>query len=160
MPTPSTSRPKPHHLLAAFCTGCLLTLMVYLNGELARFGGAMFASWTAHGVGLLAAAAFLALAFRSRRRGAGTASKAPVWACLGGLSGAATVLATSTAVNSRIGLSGTLALGLAGQALFALAADRWGLFSLPVRKPDRFDALSLVLILAGSALIILFARIA
>lgn len=82
---------------------------------------------------------------------------APAWAYLGGVSGAATVILASTAVNTPVGLSGTLALGLAGQVIFSLAADTWGFFGLPKRRPDARDLATLGLILAGSALII-FAR--
>ena len=63
---------------------------------------------------------------------------------------------TSTTVNSPLALSGTLALGLAGQVIFGLAADRWGLFGMPVRIPRPRDLAALALIVAGSALIILF----
>jgi transporter family-2 protein len=63
---------------------------------------------------------------------------------------------TSTAVNTPLALAGTLALGLAGQVVFSLAADRWGLFGLPRRKLSLRDIGALALIIAGSALIILF----
>ena len=65
---------------------------------------------------------------------------------------------TSSAVNSALALSGTLALGLAGQVAFGLAADRWGWFGLAARRLERRDALSLVLILVGSAIIIFLGR--
>ena len=62
---------------------------------------------------------------------------------------------TSTTVNSPLALSGTLALGLAGQVVFSLAADHWGLFGLPKRRLELRDLAAVLLILAGSALIIL-----
>ncbi|MNT57922.1 hypothetical protein D3C72_1953300 [compost metagenome] len=65
---------------------------------------------------------------------------------------------TSFAVNSPLALSGTLALGLAGQVVFSIVADRWGLFGLPMRRPDGRDLAAMTLIIAGSALIILFGR--
>ncbi|HMM64730.1 MAG: DMT family transporter [Mesorhizobium sp.] len=148
-------RLNPLHLVAAFATGGLLTAMVHLNGELARYGNPLFSSWVAHGTGT--AAALLLLALLLRRQGAGAPAKpsAPLWAYLGGISGAVTVMLTSFAVNSPIALSGTLALGLAGQVGFGLAADRWGLFGLPARRPGGRDFAALGLILAGSLLIIL-----
>jgi transporter family-2 protein len=151
-------RANPLHLLAAFGSGGLLTLMIHFNGELARYGNALFASWTAHGTGTVAALIFLAV-FR-RRAPAGDAPKArtPFWAYLGGLSGAATVMLASAAVNSPLALSGTLALGLVGQMIFSLAADRWGLFGLPMRRPGARDFAALGLVLAGSAIIILFGK--
>jgi transporter family-2 protein len=88
----------------------------------------------------------------------GKAPNAPWWAYFGGISGAATVILTSTAVNSPLGLSGTLALGLAGQVAFSVAADSWGLFGLPKRRPDMRDIVALGLVVTGGALIILFGR--
>jgi bacterial/archaeal transporter family-2 protein len=154
MTTPAP-RPRPLYFLAAFASGGLLTLMVHLNGELGRYGNALFASWTAHGAGTAAALLFLLLLLPWRGRNAGPRAGAPLWAYGGGLSGALTVMLTSYAVNTPLALSGTLALGLAGQVAFGLAADRWGLFGLPVRRPDWRDAAAMLLILAGSALIIL-----
>lgn len=155
--TSGTERLNPLHLLAAFGTGGLLTLMVHFNGELGRYGNALFSSWAAHGTGTIAALLFLAVLYR-RRPGAidRPAGKTPLWAYLGGISGAATVMLTSTTVNSPLALSGTLALGLAGQVVFSLAADRWGLFGLPKRIPGPRDLAALALIVAGSTLIILF----
>ena len=158
----TASKPRrlnPLHLLAAFGTGGLLTLMVDLNGQLGHYGDALFASWAAHGTGTMAAVALLA-ALWALRRGAGTAEageakpRAPLWAYLGGISGAVTVVLTAMTVNSPLALSGTLALGLAGQVAFSLAADRWGLFGLPRRRPEWRDAAALGLIVVGSGLII------
>jgi transporter family-2 protein len=149
-------RLNPLHLAAAFGTGCLLTLMVHFNGELGRYGNALFASWAAHGTGTVAALALLAILWPRRKPETAAKPKAPLWAYLGGLSGAVTVILTSMTVNSPLALSGTLALGLAGQVIFGLAADRWGFFGLPRRKAELRDYAALGLIVAGSALIILF----
>ncbi len=153
-------RPKPLHLLAAFGSGGLLTLMVHFNGELARYGGALFSSWTAHGVGTVVALLFLAALYRRRSATpAGDRPGPPRWAYLGGLSGAATVMMTFATVNSPLALSGTLAFGLAGQAVFSLVADRFGLLGLPKRRPEIRDYGALVLILAGSLVILLFGKL-
>ncbi|SFT74165.1 DMT family transporter [Mesorhizobium sp. YR577] len=151
-------RANPLHLLAAFGSGGLLTLMIHFNGELARYGNALFASWTAHGTGTVAALIFLAVLRRRAPAGDVAKARTPFWAYLGGLSGAATVMLASAAVNSPLALSGTLALGLVGQMIFSLAADRWGLFGLPMRRPGARDFAALGLVLAGSAIIILFGK--
>lgn len=153
------------YLVAAFLSGGLLTLMIHLNGELARYGNALFSSWTAHGTGTVAAIVFL-LALRAVHPTPqpsaatlplkGRVNSAPWWAYLGGISGAATVMLTSYAVNTSLALAGTLSLALAGQVAFSLAADRWGLFGLPSRLLDWRDFGAVALILAGSALIILY----
>lgn len=158
MTTPSAHRLNPLHLMAAFGTGGLLTLMVHFNGELGRYGNALFSSWAAHGTGTVAALVLLAILYPWRNRSEGAKPRAPLWSYLGGISGAVTVMLTSITVNSPLALSGTLALGLAGQVIFSIVADRWGLFGLPMRRPDRRDLAAMTLILAGSALIILFGR--
>lgn len=157
MPTTAIQRLNPLHLLIAFGTGGLLTLMIHFNGELGRYGNALFASWSAHGTGTVAALILLAVLYRRPAAGSVTEKpRVPLWAWFGGLSGAITVILTSTTVNSPLALSGTLALGLAGQVVFSLAADRWGLFGLPMRRPDLRDLAALALVLAGSILIIFF----
>lgn len=151
----TTARPSPVHLLLAFASGGLLTLMVDFNGLVGLHGGALYSSWVAHGTGTVAAIVFLALLrFLPDSPAATDRPHAPLWAYLGGVSGAVTVMLTSTAVNSPLALSGTLALGLAGQVLFSLAADRWGLFGLPKRIPRLKDFAALALIFAGSMIII------
>jgi transporter family-2 protein len=160
MTTATATRPTLIPVLAAFATGCLLTLMVHFNGELGRYGGPVFASWAAHGTGTVAAAIWLGLgwaAARSSPFASGGRARAPLWAYLGGVSGAVTVILTSMTVNSPLALSGTLALGLAGQVGFGLVADRWGLFGMPRRTADLRDYAALALIVAGSAVIILSA---
>ena len=156
----STGRSNPLHFLAAFGTGCLLTLMVYFNGQLAFYGNALFSSWAAHGTGAAVALVLVMVLQRTHKADPAQTRSIPAWAYLGGLSGAATVMLTSVSVNSALALSGTLALGLAGQVLFSLAADRWGLFGLPKRRPDLRDLAALGLIVGGSCIIIVFGRVA
>ncbi|MCR6497481.1 DMT family transporter [Shinella sp. CPCC 101442] len=144
----------PLGFLVAFGTGGLLALMVQLNGALAHYGNSLFSSWTAHATGTVAALLFL-LVLPRRSTALEPRPPAPLWAYLGGLSGAATVVLSSMAVNSPAGLPGTLALGLAGQLAFGLAADGWGLFGLPKRRISLRDFAALALVLAGSLLILL-----
>jgi transporter family-2 protein len=143
-------------LALALASGGLLTLMVLFNGEMGRHTTALFSSWAAHATGSLAAALALALgwALGQRRRPAADRPRAPFWAYLAGLSGAVTVMLTSVTVNSPLALSGTLALGLAGQAGFALLSDLWGWFGLPRRRPTAPDLAAFALVLAGSLLVI------
>lgn len=154
------TRPNALHLLAAFLSGGLLTLMVHFNGELGRYGNALFSSWTAHATGTIAATVLLVLLYLLRQPAPMQLQKAPLWAYLGGISGAATVMLTSAAVNTPLALSGTLALALAGQVAFSLAADKWGLFGLPARRLELRDAAAIALIAGGSALIILYGKVA
>lgn len=156
---PATRPPQAPEILAALATGGLMTFMLLTNSTLAAHTTPVFSSLAAHGVGTLAAV--LALAVLRLRSGAlaGHAGhgRAPLWAYLGGISGAVTVAVTSAAANSALALTGTLALGLAGQAVLALVCDRFGLLGLPRRPLHRADVLSLVLIGAGTLLVV-FAR--
>ena len=158
--TPQNASPHPLTFLAAFGTGGLLALMVQFNGALAHYGNPLFSSWTAHATGTLAALLFLLVLRRRRQAPTEPLPPAPLWAYLGGVSGAATVMLSSIAVNSPAGLPGTLALGLAGQLLFSLVADGRGLFGLPKRRITRRDFSALALVLAGSLLILLAGNIA
>ena len=149
--TPATMLPaRSLPLLAALGTGSLLSLMVLCNAEVTRHAGALIGSLLPHATGTLAAGLARALL-----AGRGTLGEpAPRWAYLGGLSGAITVMLSSVAANTALALSGTLALGLLGQAAFALAADRWGFLGLPRRQANPRGLLSLALILGGSAILI------
>jgi transporter family-2 protein len=142
---------RPLPVLAALGSGALLSLMVLCNAEVTRNTDALLGSLLPHATGTVAALLLLALLPRP----AAAVGPAPRWAYLGGLSGAATVMLSSLAANTALALSGTLALGLVGQAAFALAADRWGLLGLPRRRATPRSLLSLLLILAGSGVLIL-----
>lgn len=145
--------------LLAFLSGGVLSLMVLFNGQMAAHSTPLFASLAAHGLGLIAAAGLIgALVGIGRMAARSIARPAPVWAWMGGLSGAATVMLTSFTTNSALALSGTLALGLVGQVAFGMATDRFGWFGLAHRRPGLRDLGALALILAGSGLIIFVGR--
>lgn len=149
--TASSSEPAgPHHFAAAFGAGALLTLMVLFNGTLAIHGSLFFASWVPHLTGTIAALILL-LVLRPRRA---ALTRPPLWTYLGGVSGGVTVMLTSATLNTALALSGTIALGLAGQVLFSLFADSRGLFGLPKKMPSTRDYASLGLIMAGSLILI------
>lgn len=143
---------RPLDLFVATGTGGLLTLMVLFNGEMAAATTPFYSSLAAHATGTVAA--LLAMLVLRRKPAPASMNRAPLWAYLGGISGAVTVMLTSITVNSVLALSGTLALGLAGQVVFGLVADRFGLFGLPRRLPSRRDMAALGLIIGGSLLII------
>ena len=143
------------HLALAFASGWLLSLILLFNGTLATFTNAPFSSLVPHAVGTVFALVVLLSWPPFRRAGLVWRGQAPTWSFLGGVSGAVTVIATSIAMNSVLALSGTLALGLVGQGLFALLADRYGLLGLPKRRTGWRGIAALVLILAGSFFVIL-----
>ena len=113
----------------------------------------MFASWVPHVTGSILAIVVL-LCLRPKK--AKPTAKIPWWAYLGGISGAVTVMLTSATMSTALAISGTIALGLAGQMMFSLIADKWGMLGLPQRNPTRRDMLALALILAGSVILVFF----
>ncbi|WP_333714017.1 DMT family transporter [Yoonia sp.] len=143
---------KTFHFVAAFLTGGLLSLMILFNGTLAVTGSLLYASWVPHLTGSVAALVFLAV-MRPKRA---AAQRPPLWVYLGGVSGAITVMLTSATLNSALALSGTIALGLAGQMLFSLFADMRGLFGLPQRMPVSRDLVAVALVIGGSLILIFF----
>lgn len=150
----AATTPKLFHLIAAFGAGGLLTLMVLFNGTLAQYGSLFFASWVPHLTGTIVALLVLGI---MRPKRASTAAP-PVWSYLAGIAGGVTVMLTSATMNSALALSGTIALGLAGQVIFSLVADVKGLFGLPKKRPVGRDYLSLALIMAGSLILIFLGR--
>lgn len=151
MSQPSQSK-QLGYFAAAFGAGGLLSLMVLFNGTLAAYGSLFFASWVPHLTGTVAALLFLMI-LRPKRV---ETARPPLWVYLGGISGGVTVMLTSATLNSALALSGTIALGLAGQMVFSLFADMRGLFGLPQRTPTARDYLALSLIIAGSLILIFF----
>ena len=147
--------PRSLDLILAFASGGLLSLMVLFNGLMGQYTTPLFSSWAAHATGTVAAIAALAAArLLLPRADVSPRPRAPLWAYLAGISGAITVMLTSYTVNTPLALSGTIALGLAGQAGFALLTDRFGWFGLPARRPDARALLAFGLVLAGSLLVI------
>ncbi|MDP5084087.1 MAG: DMT family transporter [Yoonia sp.] len=150
-----SQRPAPYQFLyfaAAFGAGGLLSLMVLFNGTLAAYGSLLFSSWVPHLTGSIAAIILLVVLRPKRAQ----TLRPPLWVYLGGISGAVTVMLTSATMNTALALSGTIALGLAGQMVFSLFADIRGLFGLPQRMPTARDYAALTLIIAGSLILIFF----
>ena len=149
-----------HSLYGALALGggVLLATMISLNSQVAQHSSPWMASWIAHGIGGVVALVVIRLVSGgSSRRGnrAPSAPKAPKWAYLGGLPGAMTVVLAAICVNSPLGLSATLVLGLTGQILTGMLSDRFGWFGLP-RRPLGFRDLQVAaVVLAGSGLLIL-----
>lgn len=153
-PSPPSHAIRPLDLAAALVTGGLLSFMVMLNGLMASYTTPFFSSLAAHGMGTIAAAIAMALVWHKRK--ARTGARAPLWAYAGGLSGAVTVMLTSITVNSALALTGTLALGLAGQVVLGLICDKFGLLGMARRDPTKRDMAALAFVLVG-ALMIIFA---
>ena len=151
-PMSTDNPPLLIHYLGAFAAGGLITLMLLTNGTLAQYGTLLFSSWVPHLTGTVLAILILL----TLRPALAKPKRPPLWAYLGGVSGGLTVIATSAAMNSALALSGTIALGLAGQIVFSLFADAKGLFGLPQRMPAWRDFAGLALIAAGALILIFY----
>lgn len=150
--------PRSADILLALGAGVLLVAMISFNSQLAKASTPLFASWMAHAVGTIVSIIFLAsLARWYPTKASPSSTKAiPFWAYAGGIAGALTVTVATMAVNSPLGLAGTLAFGLVGQISFSLLADQFGWLGMPKRQLTIHDFISTLLILSGSLLIILF----
>ena len=142
------------YLFLALMSGGFLAAMIFFNSQLAIFYSPVESSWFAHGIGSLTALILIFSLNRGKQKKVAQVSKTPRWAYLGGLPGALTVLLAGITVNSYLGLTGSLALGLVGQLLFSYVCDYFGLFGLEKRKMVLRDLLSLCMICGGSLLII------
>lgn len=150
-PPSSATGSSKLYLVLAFASGGLLSLMTLCNAVVAAGTSGHFSSLAAHATGTVAALLLLAVLPKARGPWRGGA---PIWAFAGGIMGAMTVILGVIAVNSPLALSGMIALGLLGQTIYSLLADRFGWFGLPRRRPDLRDAAVVALILAGCLLIV------
>ncbi|WP_375753571.1 DMT family transporter [Vibrio sp. HN007] len=140
--------------MLALVGGGLLSLMIYLNSQLASHTSALNSSWIAHGVGAVTAWCLLSVIGRTNKQAEDKTEKVPKLFYLGGLPGAFTVILASTTVNSSIGLSGTLALAIVGQIMCSMLCEYFGLFRLKQRAFSLSDFMPVVLVAAGATLII------
>ena len=127
--------------------GVLTAVMIYLNGGLANQIGNAASSSFVHLTGLLLATLILILA----------RAKPPLEKAIlpvlfsGGALGFLTIVCASAGFTS-LGVSLTLALGLLGQTISALAIDHFGWLGAPVRTFDPRKIGSLALITSGIAI--------
>jgi len=157
-------------LFLSLVGGMLLAIMIKLNSVLAAGLTPVYASWVAHCIGaftalfLIIIVSRLATLKRPITLAEGTKiieekSKhdlpAPFWSYLGGLPGALVVIFASISINSDLGLSGTLVLGLLGQIVFSLIVDHYGLFGMRKKALNVHQLLPVLCICFGCVLIIL-----
>lgn len=135
--------------------GGLLALMIYINSLLATATSAVNASWLAHGLGGLLALVIFQSTKRRDINPKNSTNTVPKIFYLGGIPGSLTVILASITVNSAIGLTGTLALGLIGQLIFSISSEAMGLFKLKKRKFSLVELPPILLVTLGSTLIIL-----
>ena len=146
-------------VISSLICGILLAVMNNLNGVLAKYTSPLYSSWVAHGVGSITAVLILSyLLFRKQKKENNkkqiVKNKAYYFYYIGGIIGACTVIFSSIAINSVIGLSGTLSLMLLGSVCFGIFSDLFGIFGTAKKKFQRNDLFIISFILLGSWLII------
>jgi transporter family-2 protein len=143
----------------ALVSGMLLALMIACNSQLASYSSPTSASWVAHGIGVVVAFLLLSVTTKLVSNGkscAAASAKTPLWAYLGGVPGALTVVLAAITVNSQLGLSSSLALMLVGKVVFGLVCDMFGFFGVRKKRLSLHDVTVVMLIMLGSAMIIYF----
>jgi len=164
-------------VLLALIGGMLLAIMIKLNSELAAGLTPVHASWFAHCIGAMTALVLMMLVSKvaqlkraktqsssneltsdsSQSSSSLNSQSAPLWSYLGGLPGALVVIFASITINSELGFSATLVLGLLGQVVFSLIVDHLGLFGM-IKKSVNVRQFLPVLCICTGCLLIIFQR--
>lgn len=132
------------NLIFAFLMGCIIALMILLNGTLSIGVGNYTATMIIHIVGLVF---LLAFGFATGKK-LKHAKKAPLLYYSAGAIGVATVVLNNLCFP-QLGASLTLSLGLLGQSLLAILVDHFGLFQMPVRKFNPRKIIGMSIIVGG-----------
>ena len=96
-------------------------------------------------------AAVVLLVVRHDFGGYAAVARQPVWLWTGGLMGLV-IVAAITFAGSRIGITATLGVLIAGQFAMSVAIDRWGLFGLDRMPMTAPRVVGLALLAVGAAL--------
>jgi bacterial/archaeal transporter family-2 protein len=131
--------------------GGLIALQAPINAGLGKSTGGLPAALVSFGVGTIALAAIVVLS--GKAGGLGSTFDVTWYYLLGGLLGAVYVANALVAV-SVIGAGGVAAATITGQLTFSVLIDRFGLFGLDqvALGPERVAGI--VLLLAGTVLIV------
>lgn len=138
-------------VLLTAAAGGLIALQAPINAGLGKSTGSLPAALVSFGVGTIALAGIVVLS--GKAGGLSSTFDVSWYYLLGGLLGAVYVANALIAV-SVIGAGGVAAATITGQLTFSVLIDRFGLFGLDqvALGPDRIAGI--VLLLAGTALIV------
>jgi transporter family-2 protein len=140
--------------LAVFLTaaaGGLIALQAPINAGLGRSTGSLPAALVSFGVGTIALAGIVILS--GKAGGLSSTFDVSWYYLLGGLLGAVYVANALIAVTA-IGAGGVAAATVTGQLTFSVAIDRFGLFGLDQVALSPARVAGVVLLLAGTVLIV------
>jgi len=142
---------KGVYVILTALAGGLIALQAPINAGLGRATGSLPAALVSFGMGTLALAAIVVLS--GQAGGLGSVSGVSWYYLLGGLLGAVYVTNALIAV-SAIGAGGVAAATITGQLVAAVAVDRLGLFGLHEIPIDPLRVLGVVLLIAGTILVV------
>jgi bacterial/archaeal transporter family-2 protein len=135
-----------------FVAGGLIATQAGINAELARaLGSPVLAATVSFVVGTVALGACALWIYRQWPDKA-TVAGTPWWAWTGGLLGAVFVVITA-ALAKRLGAGTLISTAIAGQVLFALALDHFGLAGFTVRPVGFWRIVGASLLIAGTVLV-------
>lgn len=128
----------------SFIIGCIVAIMIAINGQLTSFFGVYTATFIIHIVGTVFA--FFVLLFK--RIPISLKNKLPLWLYLGGVIGVLTVVFNNIAFG-KISLTAIMALCLLGQSLTSLIIDTFGLFGMQKHKFLKSKLIGLSIVIVG-----------
>lgn len=142
----------PLFILIALLAGAMLPMQAVFNARLGQTLGSAF--WAAGFSAALSALLLCGAGFIVTRGLPRTddLSSLPLWAWVGGFCGLVT-LAGITLAAPRLGAATMVALVVAGQVIFSLLLDRFGLFGLSPQPLTSQRVLAAALLLGGAVLI-------
>jgi transporter family-2 protein len=132
--------------------GCLVGMQAPINSRLGKSVGGVQAATFSFIVGTTALV-LLASVVRGGLGGLGSIGRAPWWALVGGLLGAAYVFVAIESVHT-LGASGLTAVVIAGQLTMSVVIDRFGLLGIAKQNVSPSRIVGLVLLAVGVALVV------
>ena len=143
------------YLLLALLAGAMLPLQAGVNSQLARaVGHPVVAALVSFVVGTLGLLAYC-LVMRYPMPSGAAVSQAPWWAWVGGLMGVIFITVVVT-LAPKLGAVRLLSFAIAGQLLFSVIIDHFGLVGFEIRPINFWRIAGVALLLAGVALVRLF----
>ena len=140
-------------LITAFGGGLLLGLMIFFNGIVTKYTGAIPGSFLVHLVGLAASVFILAIKTKKISLAGVKNYRFTLDHCVGVFGGIAVALIGYT-VNTKIGIAGTVGAMILGQVLYGWANDIFGFFGSDKKKLNKLDYLQASFIVAGVGVMI------
>ncbi len=140
-------------LITAFGGGLLLGLMIFFNGIVTKFTGAIPGSFLVHIVGLIASVLILLIKTKKISFTGLKNYKFSSDHCVGVFGGIAVALIGYT-VNTKIGIAGTVGAMILGQVLYGWANDIFGFFGSVKKRLNILDYLQAIFIVAGVGVMI------